>query len=373
MARLLVLKSTKEYRTDQGYAIPIALEEDDGSIKDIGDNEFPNNNRIFISKEYEKIDEKFKDRELFFLKDWQEDGDGKWKENNNFEKYYSKENNAIRTETNTYLPIIKMNMPDIETGRVENGFGIPVSNSPFFILSNNIVSGPFLSTKEDEYWLLTPTTGINPLNLDNNYIAEFEFSNLKKAEIIINNEALGSNTLILTSLKRAAEVKFNKKDYISNAGIIKYFGKSEFGRRIPSITKREATKLSQIIDEHYKKKESFNNNERLKRLKSILDDFISSQDYGGDIIENFLTETEKGRGCLDKYITDHRESILKGKSEELSRQTQAHKEHYDKELADVKAKIEEKRSELSGLNLSIEQVRNNQENAIQEIKKKTKK
>jgi hypothetical protein len=35
-------------------------------------------------------------------------------------------------------------MPDISTGQVENGFGIPASNSPFFILNNNIVSGPFL-------------------------------------------------------------------------------------------------------------------------------------------------------------------------------------------------------------------------------------
>jgi hypothetical protein len=54
MAKLLVIKS-EGYHPDQGYAIPIALEEDDRSIRNIGTNEFPNDNRIFISKEYEKI------------------------------------------------------------------------------------------------------------------------------------------------------------------------------------------------------------------------------------------------------------------------------------------------------------------------------
>jgi hypothetical protein len=145
-------------------------------------------------------------------------------------------------------------MPDISTGQVENGFGIPASNSPFFILNNNIVSGLFLATKEDEYWLLTSTTGISPLNLLPHHIAEFQLIELKKAGIIIDNEALGRDKLILTSLKKAAEIKFNKKDYISNSGIIKFFGKYGFGKRIPSITKREAAKLSQIIDGHCKKK-----------------------------------------------------------------------------------------------------------------------
>jgi hypothetical protein len=186
-------------------------------------------------------------------------------------------------------------MPDISTGQVENGFGIPASNSPFFILNNNIVSGLFLATKEDEYWLLTSTTGISPLNLLPHHIAEFQLIELKKAGIIIDNEALGRDKLILTSLRKAAEIKFNKKDYISNSGIIKHYVKYSFGKRISPITKREAIKLSQTIDEHYKRKKVFNNNERFNRLEDILDEFINAQDYGGDIIDNFLAKTKEGK------------------------------------------------------------------------------
>jgi DNA polymerase III delta prime subunit len=370
MAKLLVIRSAKDYSPDKGYAIPIAIEEDDGSIRNIEVNEFPNNNRIFISKEYEKIDEQFKDRELFILTDYRSSESEEWKENNNLEKYYSRVIWATRTETNTYLPIIKMSMPDISTGQVENGFDIPASNSPFFILNNNTVSGPFLAAKEDEYWLLTPATGVSPLNLPTHHIAQFELSELKKAEIIIDNEALGRDKLILTSLRKAAEVKFNTKDYISNSGIIKFYGKNGFGKGIPSITKNEAQKLSQIIDVHCKKRKAFNNDDRFKRLTNIIGEFINSQDYRRDIIDDFL-KTKDGKEYLDNYVTKHRDSILRDKSKELSSQAQAHKEWCEKEVSEASAKVEEKKSELSKLILSIEQARKNSEKEIQKIKKQT--
>jgi hypothetical protein len=371
VAKVLVIKSAKDYTIDKGYAIPIALEEDDGSFRNIGANEFPNNNRIFISKEYEKIDEQFKDRELFILTDWRSSESEEWKENKSIEKYFSRGIWAARTETNTYLPIIKMNMPDISTGQVENGSDIPASNSPFFILNNNIVSGPFLATKEDEYWLLTPTTGISPLNLPTHHIAQFELSEIKKVGIIIDNENFGRDKLILTSLRKAAEVKFNTKDYISNSGIIKFYGKNGLGKGIPSITKNEATKLSQIIDEHCKRRKAFNNDERFKRLTNIIGEFINSQDYRRDIIDDFL-KTRDGKEYLDNYVTNHRESIIRDKSEELSRQAQAHKEHYDRELAEAKAKLEAKKLELDQITRRVEEERNNYENNIQKIKNKTK-
>lgn len=120
------------------------------------------------------------------------------------------------------------------------------------------------------------------------------------------------------------------------------------------------------------KKKVFNNNERFNRLEDILDEFINAQDYGGDIIDNFLAKTKEGKEYLDKYVTDHRNSILNDKNEDLNRQIQAYKEHYERELAETKAKVEAKKSELDQISRRVEEERNNYENKIQEIKKKTK-
>lgn len=123
MGRLLVVKDSSNFNPDLGSVIPVALEHDDGSFRNVDISEFPNSG-IFISKEYMKIDELFKDDEFFIIKEWHET-DNEWQDDKRKQKFYSKGEWAERLEHNTLIPVIKMPMPDIDTGKVSFGYDIP--------------------------------------------------------------------------------------------------------------------------------------------------------------------------------------------------------------------------------------------------------
>lgn len=371
MAKLLVIKSLKGSHSDMGWTIPVGIEGDDGVVRGIEEDEFPNNNMVFISKEYSKIEEGFKDGEIFFLNSWHVSEDEEWRDNLQHQKYYSRGIWASRTEMSTYLPIIKMSMPDISTGLTDDGFDIPANNSPFFILNNDIVAGPFLATKEDDCWLLSPTAGITPLNLPPHHVAQFTLSDLRNSGLLMQNSALGEGRLILTSLRKAAEIEYDTQDYISDSGLIRYYSKNGFGKGVSSITKSEASKLSLIIDSYRKKSKVLDNNERLKRLESTLGEYLRFQGFGKDIVENFLFETKLGKQYLDEYVGAHKDFILKERNDEIDQQVKVRKERHEKELAEIGAKIEVKKFELSQVALSVEQERKNAERKIQEIKQQT--
>jgi hypothetical protein len=56
----------------------------------------------------------------------------------------------------------------------------------------------------------------------------------------------------------------------------------------------------------------------------------------------------------------------------MKRQIQAYKEHYDRELAEVKAKVEAKKSDLDKISRRVEEERNNYKNK-KKLRRKLKK
>lgn len=354
MGRLLVVKDSSNFNPDLGNVIPVALEHEDGSFRNVDISEFPNTG-IFISKEYIKIDELFKDDELFIIKEWHET-DNEWQENKRKQRFYSKGEWAERLEHNALIPVIKMPMPDIDTGKVSLGYDLP-RNILFFIEDGGTVNGPFLATKDEDDWFLTTSSGLTPLNLPTDHIARFDKSALEVSGELLRFEIRGGLRTFITSLKKLEKIDFEKIDYISASRLIKYYAKSGFGKGSPTLGKNEATKLTQIIDAYKKKNKAMDNDQRLKRLELVLADFLEDDGYGKAIIENFLLDNIEGKKYLDGYFDKNKDILIKEKIQEINAQTIERKEEIQREINEMSRIADLRKKDLESIEHYVESAR----------------
>ncbi|MBD8483342.1 hypothetical protein [Pseudomonas coleopterorum] len=354
MGRLIVVKDSTNFNPDLGSVIPVAIEHEDGSFKSVDITDFPNSG-IFISKEYRKIDEAFKEDELFIITQWHET-DNEWQENKRKQKFYSKGEWAERLEHNALIQVIKMPMPDIDTGKVSLGYDLP-KNISFFIEDLGAISGPFNATKDDDDWFLTTSTVLTPLNLPTDHIAKFEKSALEDCGELLRFEVRGVWRTFITSLKKLERASFEKVDYISASRLIKYYAKAGFGKGSSTLGKNEANKLTQIIDAYKKKNKAMDNNGRLKRLEKVLAEFLNDEGYGKAIIEDFLLDNIEGKKYLDGYFAQNKDLLIKEKIEELDAQTNARKEQIQREINDISRVAETRKKELEEIDRGVARAR----------------
>lgn len=368
MGRLIVVKDSTNFNPDLGSVLPVAMEHEDGSFKSVDITDFPNSG-IFISKEYRKIDEVFKDDELFIITEWYET-DNEWKENKRKQKYYSKGEWVERLEHNALIPVIKMPMPDIDTGKVSLGYDLP-KNISFFIEDSGTVSGPFNATKDDDDWFLTTSTGLTPLNLPTDHIAKFDKSVLEDSGELLRFEVRGGLRTFITSLKKIERISFEKVDYISASRLIKYYAKAGFGKGSSTLGKNEANKLTQIIDAYKKKSKAMDNDERLKRLEKVLAEFLDDEGYGKAIIEDFLQDNVEGRKYLDGYFAQNKDLLIKEKIEEIDAQTNAKREQIQREINEISRMAETRKKELEEIERSVERARVDAELEVKRIQEQS--
>ncbi|HDS1681265.1 TPA: hypothetical protein QEM39_002817 [Pseudomonas putida] len=355
MPRTLVYKSSKNYNSDVGSVVPIAVEEDDGSVRLVSSGEYPNNNRIFISKEYSKIDEGYGDYELFLLTTVNESFDAEVADSPSRSRYFSMGYYAAPLDANTYIPIVTMNMPDVASGRVEQAPLADIGNRSFFILFNSIVSGPFTAQAEEDGWLLTPLMSLTPLGLSNYHVAQFELSDLESNGLIIRSSMGGHERIYLTSLKKAKEnIDFDSQDYISDSALIRFYSKMDYGKGISTLTKSEAQKLTGIIDQYKKKNKQLGNDDRTKRLESVLDEYLESNGVGADVVQNYLHNTKDGRTFLEQYVENNRDFILKEKMDAIETEFSVRRDKLERDIAEVAGRLESRKQDLSNFEVEFE-------------------
>lgn len=355
MSRTLVYKSSKNYNSDVGSVVPIAVEEDDGSVRLVSSGEYPNNNRIFISKEYSKIDDGYGDYELFLLTTVNESFDAEIADSPNRSRYFSMGYYAAPLDANTYIPIVTMDMPDVASGRVEQAPLADIGNRSFFILFNSIVSGPFTAQAEEDGWLLTPLMSLTPLGLSNYHVAQFELSDLESNGLIIRSSMGGHERIYLTSLKKAKEIiDFDSQDYISDSALIRFYSKMDYGKGIATLTKSEAQKLTGIIDQYKKKNKQLGNDDRTKRLESVLDEYLKSNGVGADVVQNYLHNTKDGRTFLEQYVENNRDYILKEKMDAIETEFSVRRDKLDRDIAEVAGRLESRKQDLSNFEVEYE-------------------
>ncbi|WP_018916877.1 AAA family ATPase [Vreelandella zhanjiangensis] len=367
MSKLVVVKSHGYNDNQLGIVIPIAYENEDGTYTPVDPSEFPNDG-IFIGADYEKIDEAFREGETFILNDWSE-SDSNWQENPRIQKFRSFGNKSSHKESNTLLPVIETSLPEISTGLVNDN--LP-RNTSLFIKNGDFIYGPFFSSNTEDTLYLTPTTGTTPLSLPTDHIAVFKSLDLFNSGDLLKVSQNGESQLYLGSLKRVARQQFEKMDFISDARLIKFYTQHGFGKKVSTpLNKADAKKLHQAI-EHYKKQESkLQNEQRLKRLEKVIEDFLNVDAYGKEIIENFLVDNKHGKAYLDNYFNKNSEILIKQKKEEIEEKTRLEISKKKKEIEKIEQEIVSKSNELKSFQETILLEKKNSEIKIEEIKNQT--
>lgn len=372
MERTLVFKASYNFNADdKGTVIPVAIEHEDGTITPASPEDYPSNNRIFISKEYQKINSTFADGELFALSDVKEANLEESYGAPGRSKYYSMGFYSTALEASTYVPIVKMDLPNIASGRVEHGPGVDVGGKPFFILNGGIVSGPFVSQGDEDSYLITPLQSVTPLSLSTHYVAQFVLSDLESAGMVLRTSASGPERLYFTSMKKAKEsVPYDLQDYISDAALIRLFAKNDFGRGLGSLTKTEATKLAGLINSYRKKNKVTADNDRTARLESVLDDYLAFEGVGNDVLNNYL-QTKDGRNFLGEFVDRNKEILLRETIKNIESRETERREKAERETAEVLSKLESKKSELRQIEEEFERRKREAQDKIEQINTKS--
>lgn len=363
---------------DKGQVVPIAKIEN-GLITEIDLEDYPNTGTIFISRNYEEIDDKFNNDELFLIRanlsfDFEENQDLPHKS-----KFWSDNTNLKPLDTNILIPIlISSNLPDKETGIWRDINPNDVPNKPFFILMGNHIYGPFLpQSKNDNNVEVTPyNTAI--LGIPQNTISKIEWSYLENNKIILISNINTKKKIFLKSLALISDItnkKENQVDYISNANLINFFTKNGFGKNLGNLSKGEASKLKGLI-ESFSKDKAFNNNiqnnDRFIRIKSILDEFIEHNNENYNIINNFL-KSKDGQNYLEKYFEKNQEEMTLLLEDKIKKQHDAIYQQYTSNLNDRKSRLDkqfeiEKESygkQIDNLKNELESLKNESKNAAE--------
>ena len=123
MRLIVVRRNSFNTGNTKGYVIPIAYENDDLTITLIQPDAFPNNQRIWISSEYELIENQFLADEIFYLNSYRDS----WEQRDNSEderlrvanekeqlainpntcRYYARGSSASRIDS-SYMPVIDL-------------------------------------------------------------------------------------------------------------------------------------------------------------------------------------------------------------------------------------------------------------------------
>lgn len=374
MSKTLVMKSARSIASNEmGTVIPIGIEDENGSVHEVGQDDYPNNNRIFISKDYSRIDETYDDGEIFLLSTVNENRDYLDEVGNSSRsKYYSMGFYASALETNTYLPVVSMKLPDIASGRVEQGPPLDIGNKHFFINNNNFIFGPFLAQAEDDSWLVTPTNTTSSLGLSSYHIAKFSYEELSNSGLLLTYQASGYEKILFTSLKRAKElVSFETEDYIPDSALIRLFAKNDYGKGVGNLTKTEASKLATIIETYSRKMKVASNNDRTKRIKSILNEYIKFDGIGNDVVQEYLT-TKSGKEFVENYTILNKEVLLKDTMALIEQKHSADREKFERETAEFATRHAQKKQELASFELEIERKKRELVDGVKAFSEQTK-
>ncbi|NUU38092.1 hypothetical protein [Pseudomonas sp. C2B4] len=373
MSRLIAVKSHSHFQGNTGVVIPLIIEEDGKPPREVYPEEFENGNKIFIADEYQsKIDDSFREDELFVISAWNETEKDDWKTTTSKQRYISFSNLIKPLEKSSYLPVVDMDMPDISTGSVETIPHSGLSNTHFMIRSGGFISGPFTAQHNGSSWSVSPVLVNTPLSLQTHNIAQYTESDLVKSGLLITTKLNGIPRSYLSSLERAKHVEYDVQDYISDSGLITYYTKNGFGKNDKnSLSRTEAGKLKAAIEAYKKTNKAVENNDRLNRLKEILDGYLSSEGVGLEVIDGYLNNTQNGREFLEKFVRENRDVLLKDKAEELRKRLEEQKERNDLELSKLSSEIEQRKQELRLEEHKVLEQKRISEKEIEEIKKKT--
>ena len=322
----------------------------------------PAEDGIFIIHDYETGTNPFEENEIFCINSFRQSDKDDWKDGTGFKKRFVSDGLEISALSKfEMVPILNSSLPDKKSGILE-GSVIPPTNKTFFIREGDTVYGPFLASRSgSDTYTLVPVN-VPSLNLELDHILAVEYSTI--SSLLITNSA--SQNIYLPNINNIREINGSspKIDYISDKDLIRYFAKHGFGRNIKKLSKSAARTLLDAADKYAQQKNSYKSSERLDRLKKIMEDYLSQDDIGQDII-NEWANSKQGIKFLDKYVQDNRSTILHERISKLE-------EEAKQELADIEAKRkkyqDDHNAEKSRIDVELDKLRSTERQERQRIK-----
>lgn len=365
---------------DKGFVIPLAHENDDLTITPVQPDLFPNNQRIWISKEYQQIENEFGPDEIFYLNNPRDTWDLKDNSPDEAERvrlekqevandpnkcrFFSLGYNASRIDSG-FMPLVRLpHLPDVNSGRFTSHSlpKLPAVGIQFFALVDDFIYGPFQIRRDttngvqDEIFFET-VNRITPLGLQNNYIAKFPLKALEDEEILLRVSSSSSANMYITNLHIVkSNIPFESIDFISDSALINYFTRNDFFKENP-LSKSSANSLRTAIETYVRKGHIAKTaKDRVDRLVSILGEFLEKDAQNYELVKRYLNSKD-GSNFLTDFLNKHESDILKDHIaqireknakdlEELERQHDASIKSLNARLMSEKQAVERKVAKL---------------------------
>lgn len=319
---------------DKGFVIPLAREDDNLRITPIQPDLFPNNQRIWISKDYQQIENEFGSDEIFYLnnpRDTWELKDNSQEEaervqlekqeiidNPNKCRFFSLGYNASRIDPG-YMPLVRLPyLPERNSGRFTSHLmpKLPAIGIQFFALVDDYVYGPFqvrrdiIAGVQDEI-IFETVNRITPLSLQNNYIAKFSLKALEEENVLLRVTTSSTANMYITNLHIIkSKIPFESIDFISDSALINYFTRNDFFKENP-LSKSSANSLRVAIETYVRKGHIAKTaKERVDRLVSIMSDFLEGDAQNYELVKRYLNSKD-GANFLTEFLNKHESDILK--------------------------------------------------------------
>lgn len=374
--QLLVIKKSS-LNEAQGFVTPIMQITPDGDYAPLDSEIYPGD--IFISKGYGNIDKQYEQGEIFTLKSHFRD------ETKSHEvgapRYWADDGMVSQLAANTLLPVILTDLPAKESGALERGIEPPAG--AFFILDGSYLYGPLKSSysDDDDQYVVEPN--VNPLlSYGRGNLGRWNVNDVQSCFVKI--EVTHEQRMYVKSFKHLSifRGKNGKSadfiDYLSDDQLIKVANQTHFGKK--GLSKKEAEKLQQIIT-NYEKENKNLQDERLDRLKAMLDKYLSQGTNGNALIKDYL-EAPAGQQFLKEYVKQNEARLLQSVLDEFENNAAEKKQvlndeldrlnvqqvKYKEEISKLQDKVTLKRKETQD---EIERIAKEQEDEIERIAQET--
>ncbi|TXL13703.1 hypothetical protein BMR05_10435, partial [Methylococcaceae bacterium HT4] len=102
-------------------------------------------------------------------------------------------------------------------------------------------------------------------------------------------------------------------DFISDEKLVAFFSKLKFGKKT-ILSKKETEKLKMGVSGAIKKRELNKEDNRVIRIKEVLDTYLTEVDFANELINEYFT-TSIGKSFLGTYLKENNGSDIRPVSE----------------------------------------------------------
>ncbi len=359
----LVVYKDRALNEEQGIVRPVLSIDDEGRFQKLDPSRFPSG--ILISKGYGAIDANYEHGKLFVLNEANKDIEKS--EDHGIDRYWSLSRDATPLPPNTLLPAISCKLPLKETGQLPDTVKAPRGLFFIFDEDEHKLFGPAQAgSLPDDPYSIMEAAATPKLSFGQDYLGVFDTRELD--EILFSVNINGQQLHFISSANDLANRHHSREDFISDRKLIKHFNSLKFGHNAKTLSRKEAERLASSISDFEKTRNRANSkDERLERLKAILDRYLNEADVGYQIVREYF-QTSAGTRFLDDYVTANQEKLLGEQISSIKADIAREEGELKKNLHKIEGQISAKQSELEKIHSLVEKEKQEAEKRIQEIK-----